>query len=80
MGILNEVDLKSFEFELCHGDVIVMVSDGVMGEGAECSWLFDLLAQNLPNRSLERTAELIVKYATAKGSSDDITVVLVKVG
>lgn len=80
VGILNEVDLKSFEFELCHGDVIVMVSDGVMGEGAECSWLFDLLAQNLPNRSLERTAELIVKYATAKGSSDDITVVLVKVG
>ena len=79
IGILNEVDLKKFELELSRGDVIVIVSDGVTGEGSECPWLFDLLAQNLPNRSLERTAELIVKYATAKGTGDDITVILVRV-
>ena len=58
---------------------MVMVSDGVTGEGGECPWLFDLLVQNLPNRSLERIAELIVKYAAAKGSVDDITVILVRV-
>ena len=79
IGILNDVDIKRFELELSRGDVIVMVSDGVTGEGVECPWLFDLLAQNLPNRTLERTAELIVKYATAKGSGDDITVVLLRV-
>ena len=79
IGILNEVDLKRFDFELSHGDVIVMVSDGVTGEGEECPWLFDLLAQSMPNRNLDRTAELIVKYATANGSSDDITVLLVRV-
>ena len=75
----ENVDLKKYELELSHGDVVVMVSDGVTGEGGECPWLFDLLAQNLPNRGLERTADLIVKYATAKGSDDDITVMIVKV-
>ncbi|MBE6533633.1 MAG: hypothetical protein E7678_01495 [Ruminococcaceae bacterium] len=79
IGILNEVDLKKYELELSRGDVIVMVSDGVTGEGEECPWLFDLLAQNLPNRTLDRTADLIVKYATAKGTGDDITVLLVRV-
>ena len=79
IGILDDVDIKKFELELSRGDIVVMLSDGVTGEGSECPWLFDLLAQNLPNRSLERTAELIVKYATAKGSSDDITVLLVRV-
>ena len=79
IGILDDVDLKKYELELSRGDVVVMVSDGVTGEGGECPWLFDLLAQNLPNRGLERTADLIVKYATAKGSGDDITVMIVKV-
>ena len=79
IGILNDVDIKKFELELFRGDVIVMVSDGVTGEGGECPWLFDLLAQNLPNRSLERIAELIVKYATAKGTGDDITVLLARI-
>lgn len=79
VGILNDVDLKRFELELSRGDAVVMVSDGVTGEGGECPWLFDLLSQNIPSRGLERTAELIVKYATAKGSQDDITVLLVKI-
>ena len=79
IGILSDVDIKKYELELSHGDVVVMVSDGVTGEGSECPWLFDLLAQNLPNRSLEHIAELIVKYATAKGSGDDITVLLIRV-
>ena len=79
IGILNEADIKRFDLQLSGGDVIVMVSDGVTGEGCECPWLFDLLAQNLPNRSLEHIAELIVKYASAKGSGDDITVLLVRV-
>ena len=79
IGILNDVDMKIFDLDLSVGDIIVMMSDGVTGEGSECPWLFDLLAQNLPNRSLERTADLIVKYATAKGSYDDITVLLVRV-
>ena len=79
IGILNDVDLKRFELDLSRGDVVIMVSDGVTGEGGECPWLFDLLLQNISSRGLERTADLIVKYATAKGSEDDISVLLVKI-
>lgn len=79
IGILCEVDVKRVSFELCSGDVVVMVSDGVTGECEECPWLFDLLAKNLPCRTLERTAELIVKYSGAMGSVDDISVVLIEI-
>lgn len=79
IGILGEVDVKRFSLELCRGDIVVMVSDGVTGEGGECPWLFDLLAQNLPCRTLERTAELIIKYSSAKGSVDDISVLLIEI-
>ena len=79
IGILKDVDVKCFSFDLCVGDIVVMVSDGVTGEGEECPWLFDLLAKNLPCRTLERTAELIVKYSCARGSVDDISVVLVEI-
>lgn len=79
IGILKEVDVKRFSLELCAGDIVVMVSDGVTGEGGECPWLFDLLAKNLPCRSLERTAELIVKYSQASGSVDDVSVLLVEI-
>ena len=79
IGILKDVDLKCFSFDLCVGDIVVMVSDGVTGEGEECPWLFDLLAKNLPCRTLERTAELIVKYSCARGSVDDISVVLIEI-
>ena len=79
IGILKDVDVKCFSFDLCVGDIVVMVSDGVTGEGEECPWLFDLLAKNLPCRTLERIAELIVKYSCARGSVDDISVVLVEI-
>lgn len=79
IGILREVDVKRFELELSRGDVVVMVSDGVTGEGGECPWLFDLLVRNLPSRGLERCADLIVKYATAAGSVDDISVMLIRI-
>lgn len=79
IGILREVDVKSFDMGLRRGDTVIMISDGVTGEGGECPWLFDLLSQNLPSRGPERIAELIVKYATAKGDGDDISVVVVAV-
>lgn len=79
VGILPDVDVKISSLELRRGDVIVMVSDGVTGEGEECPWLFELLSQSLPSRSLDRIAELIVKYATAQGSVDDISVLIVRI-
>ena len=57
-----------------------MVSDGVTDGEEECPWLFDILRQNIEQSGAERTAELIVKYAVAHGSRDDISVIVSRVG
>ena len=79
IGILPESESKRYEFTLSEGDVVVMVSDGVTGGEEECPWLFDLLRQNIETSGVERTAELIVKYAVGHGSEDDISVVVARV-
>ncbi len=79
IGILEHTDTKRFELELRPGDVVVMLSDGVCPSSEECPWLFDLLRQNINSASPERTADLIVKYAVAHGSDDDISVAIMEV-
>jgi thymidine phosphorylase len=61
------------------GDVIVMVSDGVTQGKEECPWLFDLLRSQGEDVSIERLADLVVKYAKGEGCSDDISVLIVKI-
>ena len=78
IGILPESESKRYEFSLSEGDVVIMLSDGVTGGEEECPWLFDLLRQNVESSGIERTAELIVKYAVGHGSEDDISVVVVR--
>ena len=79
IGILEEADTKSVKFDLSAGDVVVMMSDGVTGGEEECAWLFDLLLQNVGRASLERVADLILKYAIGHGSEDDISVAVIKI-
>lgn len=76
IGILPDSECRRCELMLRAGDVVVMVSDGVTDGEEECPWLFDLLRQNIEVSGAERTAELIVKYAVAHGSKDDISVVI----
>ncbi len=79
IGILCDSQAKRLDFSLSSGDVVVMVSDGVTGSDEECPWLFELLRQNIECSDVERTADLIMKYAIGHGSPDDITVAVVKV-
>jgi serine/threonine protein phosphatase PrpC len=79
IGILFESESKKLELTLSEGDVVVMVSDGVTGGEEECPWLFELLRQNVASGEIERTADLIVKYAVGHGSADDITVAITKI-
>lgn len=80
LGILAEADSKTVELGLDEGDVVIMMSDGVSGGREECPYLFDLLRQNIGGADIGRCAELIVKYARAEGSVDDISVAIVRVG
>lgn len=79
LGIIGDVDVKIVDVVLGAGDVVVMMSDGVTGGKEECPYLFDLLRQNIGGSGLDRYAELIVKYARAEGSEDDISVALMRI-
>ncbi len=79
IGILKEAVAKETEFELSAGDVVLMMSDGVIGEREECPWLYDLLRRNVENAGIERTADLVMKYALGNGSKDDISLAIIRV-
>ena len=79
LGIIAEADTRKLELSVSAGDVIVMVSDGVTQSKEECPWLFDLLRSQSQQASVERLADLIVKYAKGEGCSDDISVLVTKI-
>ena len=62
------------------GDTVVMVSDGVTQGREECPWLFDLLRAQGEDASVERIADLVVKYAKGEGASDDLSVLVMRIG
>ncbi len=78
VGILRETDQKKISFEIHPSDVIVMVSDGVTQGREECPWLFDLLRRNVEHIGIEATADLIVQYAKSEGSTDDLSVLILR--
>lgn len=79
VGILREPDTKRIGFDVGDGDVVVMVSDGVTQGKEECPWLFDLLRGNISTLGIEKTADLVVNYAKKEGSTDDLSVLILKI-
>ena len=79
IGILKKPDQKKTDLALLPSDVIVMVSDGVTQGREECPWLFDLLRRNVERLGIEATADLIVQRAKDEGSSDDLSVLILRV-
>ena len=79
LGIIKELDVKKTTIDTSHGDVIIMVSDGVAQSREECPWLLDLLRSAVKTEELSTIADMIVNEARARGGEDDISVVVVKV-
>ena len=65
--------------KLAEGDTVVMVSDGITQGKEECPWLFDLLRSQGEDASVERIADLVVKYAKGEGASDDLSVLVMRI-
>ncbi|MBQ7475460.1 MAG: SpoIIE family protein phosphatase [Clostridia bacterium] len=79
IGIIRALDAEMIAFDVEPGDTVVMLSDGVARSFEEAPWLCDLLgggtvAENEP----EDTAKTVVRLAAEYGSTDDITVGVVK--
>ena len=79
VGIIRELDAKKISFDVCDGDVIVMVSDGVTQGKDECPWLFEMLKRCVQSEGLSHTADMIVERARCENGNDDISVAIMKI-
>ena len=79
IGILNNVEAQSTSFYLQKGDVVVMVSDGVVQDDAECRELTSYLAQ-----ACQKTPEELVREISSRALDserhDDRSVVAIRIG
>lgn len=79
IGILRALDAEQTAFDVHEGDLVIMLSDGILQTPEEAPWLVELLSGELP-RDPEELARLILDEASAQnGQSDDMTVGIVKI-
>lgn len=80
IGILQAIDAEQVHFDVEDGDVMIMLSDGISQSPEECFWLMELIGGEWnENESLDSVADRIAKTAVENGSTDDASVVLVRV-
>ena len=77
LGILSAIDARKTTLDICDGDVIIMVSDGVSDVG-EGEWIAEVLCYEW-EEDLSVMANKIVGRAQSLGSRDDVSAVIVKV-
>ena len=77
IGILPDAETESLRFGVRAGDVIVMTSDGVTGDGEDCPWL----AEALRGESFDDPTEAARRVAdeAKRRTSDDVTVMILRV-
>ncbi len=82
VGIIKEIDFTPVVCRLALGDLVVMVTDGVLdcyrGPLEKETWLGELL-RDLPRTDPQRTAELVLqqaRHAAGKSVPDDMTVLV----
>lgn len=80
IGIMRSIDAEQIHFEIEDGDIMIMLSDGISQSPEECFWLMEMLGGEWDiNENLDSFAERIAKRAAEEGSTDDASVVLVRV-
>ena len=82
VGILRALDAEMIRFDVQAGDTVVMVSDGAARSYDEDPWLLDLLSSSPALSSGDETsaAETVVAEAARRGSKDDITCGIMRIG
>ena len=77
LGLLRIVDSEEATFDVRVGDVMVLLSDGVLGESEEGGWLKDILCAGGTGGTIAR--RIVETAARRDTSSDDKTAVVLRV-
>ena len=79
LGLMKKLDAEKTDFEIKAGDIIIMLSDGVAGEGEDNGWLLALLSKQRDD-SLDSLVKEILAVRENKGENDDdMTVTAIRV-
>ena len=73
IGLLKTIDAEKINFDLCNGDVVIMVSDGISQVPEDAPFLISLLTDGWENH-LPTMANKIMDAARSAGRRDDMTV------
>ena len=84
LGIIGELDAGKTEFAVEPGDMILMISDGVLAgtdedENGSYVWLLDLLS-SCDAGHLDETARRALRMARIAGSRDDASAAVIAIG
>ena len=79
LGLLKNLDAEKTDFEIQEGDVIIMLSDGIIGADDDMGWLLALLGKPLPDSLDDCAKEIIARAGSKNANRDDMTVSLVKI-
>ena len=81
-GIMNTIDLVTYDLDISSGDIIIMCTDGVIDSKPDNSKWLEEIAENIKSQNVQKIADLILaeaidnNYGTPK---DDMTVVALKI-
>ncbi len=86
VGIVKSEEAEKLSFEVCGGDYIVLLSDGVVRDERDESWLYSLLCGTdtspsvFDGKSPDEAARAVCAAAEERfGKADDVSVCIVKV-
>ncbi len=86
IGITREIRCEEVRFDLRHGDLVVMLSDGILGEEAENDaigglWLCDLLTYESDERDTPQVLaeKIMLKSTKITGQRDDRTILVARI-
>jgi stage II sporulation protein E len=80
IGILNSVDIESNIVQLHHGDMIIMITDGIQEAGTNSDWITSAL-EEIDSRNPQIVAEELLEKAKERNEGwirDDMTVLVSK--
>lgn len=80
IGIVRALDAEMIKFDVCGGDTVIMLSDGVVRSFEDCPWLYDMLCDPATfDIDPGETARRIIGGAVKNGARDDITAGVVRI-